>query len=370
MNFYLELRKLNRQRNIKTKALKKKLKIFFLKLFYRKKSTFIKNDYKNICIFMHSQAIGDAIVTSGIIKALRDNDFKVYVIIPPKISFLFIDMIKIDGFFIYQKNDFKKIRKLLKFNIDLVIDLADFDTFSYYRLKTLSYIKPKHAISFNQPQNTIFDTNIITHKSEHITTRMISIIKFFSIDSKCQPYLTFNEHYVYDAYIFSQQIKMKNEKIIIFNPFASQRNRSLSTNQINIILTYLNTLVGYKTIVFNLGNEINNRLMKSIEINPFEDAERSFALVQYADIVITVDTAVVHLASALNKRQFCIYNNRLFNSVFENNIVWGPNSNKATQLTTTQFLKTEIGDDITSFDTSILIKALRKELNKIQEFRS
>lgn len=108
MNFYLELRKLNRQRNIKTKELKKKLKFYYLKLFYRKKSTFIKNYYKNICIFMHSQAIGDAIVTSGIIKALRDNYFKVYVIIPPKISFLFIDMIKIDGCFIYKKMILRK----------------------------------------------------------------------------------------------------------------------------------------------------------------------------------------------------------------------------------------------------------------------
>ncbi|WP_438812606.1 glycosyltransferase family 9 protein [Symbiopectobacterium sp.] len=118
-------------------------------------------------------------------------------------------------------------------------------------------------------------------------------------------------------HIFSQKIKLKNENIIIFNPFSSQKNRNLSTNKINIILTYLNTLVGYKTIVFNFGNEINHRLMKRIEINPFEDAERSFALVQYADIVITVDTAVIHFASALNKRQFCIYNNRMFNSVFD-----------------------------------------------------
>ncbi|MGL9736420.1 MAG: glycosyltransferase family 9 protein [Symbiopectobacterium sp.] len=88
--------------------------------------------------------------------------------------------------------------------------------------------------------------------------------------------------------------------------------------------------------------------MKRIEINPFEDAERSFALVKYADIVIAVDTAVIHLASALNKRKFCIYiyNNRMFNSVFEKNIMWWSNSNKATQFTTTQLLKTELGDDI------------------------
>lgn len=52
---------------------------------------------------MHSQAIGDAIVTSGIIKVLRDNNFKVYVIIPPNISFLFIDMIKTDGFLYIKK---------------------------------------------------------------------------------------------------------------------------------------------------------------------------------------------------------------------------------------------------------------------------
>ncbi len=70
MSIIAELRRLNRQRNIKTKALKIKLKFFLLKLFYRNKTQLIKTDYKNVCIFMHSQAIGDGIVTSGIIAAL------------------------------------------------------------------------------------------------------------------------------------------------------------------------------------------------------------------------------------------------------------------------------------------------------------
>lgn len=367
MSIIAELRRLNRQRNIKTKALKIKLKFFLLKLFYRNKTQLIKTDYKNVCIFMHSQAIGDGIVTSGIIAALRDNHFKVYVIIPPRISFLFKDIIKVDGVFIYRKDDFEKNKIELKnLHIDLVIDLSDFDTSVYYRLKTLSYINPKHAISFNQPQDTIFDTNIITNGSEHITTRMTSILKLLSVESECLPCLTFNEHHINDAYNLFQEIEKKGQKIIIFNPFSSQKNRNLSTEQIDEILNYLNTIEGYKTIVFDMGHKINNHTMERVDINPFKDPGRSFALVQYADIVITVDTALVHLASALNKRQFCIYNNRMFNCVFENNIVWGPNSLLATQLTTSQYLKTETGDDMTTFDVSILIEAIKKELKNHQ----
>lgn len=49
---------------------------------------------------------------------------------------------------------------------------------------------------------------------------------------------------------------------------------------------------------------------------------------------------------------------------FENNIVWGPNSKLATQLTTSEHLRTEGGDDMHKFDIMLLINAIEQDLIK------
>ncbi|EIS2408722.1 lipopolysaccharide heptosyltransferase family protein, partial [Escherichia coli] len=163
----------------------------------------------------------------------------------------------------------------------------------------------------------------------------------------------------------------KNKKLVIFNPYGSQNSRTLSDEQIKKVLAYLNNLKGYHTIVFNMGKQINHNGLDNVSLSPFSDAGCSFALVRHADFVITVDTAIVHLASALNIRQYCIYNNRMHEGKFENNIVWGPNSKLATQLTTSEHLRSEGGDDMHKFDIMILINAIKQDLtNDIPNYHS
>lgn len=362
MNIISKLRSVNRARNLKIKKIKIKIKIFMMYLLYRNKTELLNKDYKNICLFMHSQAIGDALVSSGIIHNLREAGFKVFVIIPSRISFMFANIIKADGVVYAEKNNNKMKHKLDELKIDLVIDLSDFDASVLNRLKTLFYIKPQHAIGFNQPAKTIFDTNIITKTPEHITKRMESVLDLLDINKACKPHISFSESKLAEASLFVNSICKADDKLIIFNPFASQKNRNLSQEQINVAISFLSSLKNYKTIVFNLGKDIEVGDSNNIYLNPFNDAETSFAIVNYADIVITVDTAIVHLAAALDKRQFCIYNNRLCNGLFDNNIVWGPNNDNATLLTTNQFLNTEDGDSMALFDMSILIDAIKKEI--------
>ncbi len=75
---------------------------------------------------------------------------------------------------------------------------------------------------------------------------------------------------------------------------------------------------------------------------------------------------MVHLASAFNIKQYCIYNNRLNNGTQNNNIMFGPNNDKAVQLTTNEYLQTEDGDDIHNFDISLLIDAINDDLNSLK----
>lgn len=361
MNLLEKLRTINRARNITTKKIKNSVKLRYYRCGYRDKTKLIPKEYKNICIFMHTQAIGDGIVTSGFIMALRSRGYHVSVVTQKRASSLFEGMIEVDGIYITDRKTIEKMSKLLNdSSVDLVVDFSDFDNSSVLREKTLSLINCKHAISFNHPTKTIYDTNIITPKSEHITSRMSYVLSLLGIIDDCKPVLKFKDSMTQEPKNFVRSLE---KKIIVFNPFASVENRSFSVEQIDKILNYLNQLDGYITVVFNLGKFVDISQYKNVILNPFNELAKSFSLVQYATIVITVDTAIVHLASALNIKQYCIYNNRKFNNKFENNIVWGPNSPFAVQLTTNDNLGTEMGDDIKNFDVSILFSKIDNDIN-------
>lgn len=364
MNAWLKLKKINRMRNIYLKGVKLKLKLNLFHLFYRKRSILLPNDYKTVCIFMHTQAIGDAIVTSGFIGKLKDKGLKVYVIAPKRIEFLFRKIITVDGFFGLESKNYRTINKKVKrLNIDLAIDFFDFDKGVIYRLHTLFAMKPKHSITFNHPELTIFDTNIVNNSSAHITQRMVSVLKLLEIN-ECDYCARLNlSKYDYPSpYELASKIKKEHKKLVIFNPYGSQKNRTLSMEQIDKTLKYLSSVNSFYTVVFNMGKDIKYDHLKNIMMSPYQDAENAFALVCSADAVITVDTAIVHLASAFNIKQYCIYNNRLHIGIYNNNIMWGPNNKKATQLCTSENIRTEAGDDLTKFDLSILFDAIDKDI--------
>lgn len=365
MSIIKSIRAVNRQRNIKTKKIKIKLKLFVIKLRYRKRALLASESYKSVCIFMHTQAIGDGIVTSGFIKSLMDRGLKVYVIAPERVRFLFIDIIGVDGFIPFNKERAIDLLKEMKqYQIDLVVDFSNFDGTVMHRLKTLLSINPKYAIGFNQPRNTIFDTNIVDGgvTRGHITGRMREVLTTLGFNScDYSGFLKLDRCDFNSAHAFARTLKKDFKGLVIFNPFGSQDDRALSIPQINEVLHYLNNLNGFVTIVFNMGRSIKCAHFDNVMMTPFKDAGNCFALVGHATFVITVDTAIVHLASVLNIPQYCIYNNRLHDGIYENNVLWGPNSEVAVQLTTSEYKRTEIGDDMQKFDVSLLINAINED---------
>ncbi|WP_244578484.1 hypothetical protein [Escherichia coli] len=142
MNVISSLKQLNRQRNIKTKKIKTKARLAFLKMRYRRKTSLQPDSYKTVCIFMHMQAIGDGIVTSGFIKQLQKSGMVVYVIAPSRVSFLFTDIVGVDAFISYEKNKFNELKaKIKKLNVDLVVDFSNFDNTAITRLQTLHLLR-------------------------------------------------------------------------------------------------------------------------------------------------------------------------------------------------------------------------------------
>ncbi|TEA27814.1 hypothetical protein [Candidatus Schmidhempelia bombi] len=101
------------------------------------------------------------------------------------------------------------------------------DTTVTHRLYTLYVTKYQHALSFNQPKRTMYDTNIIYNENKHISDRMLYVLKLLNLPTNTYQY-TVN---------FPEAIKSKVKnfiaqtipnKLIILNPFASEKIHCLS----------------------------------------------------------------------------------------------------------------------------------------------
>ncbi|GAA5106571.1 glycosyltransferase family 9 protein [Orbus sasakiae] len=358
-----KIKYLNRQRNLKTKVLKNKLRILSFSLYKRKQSEFLPDEYQNILIFMHTNGLGDAIVTSGFINELRKNNKKVYIVAEKRISFLFKSIIPVDGVIDYDRKNISELkRKTQNYHFDLIVDFSDMDGTIIERLKTLKILKYKHAISFNQNRTTLFDTNIIYSKNKHISDRMIYILHLLNIKVDNYYYeLSIPEQVKQNVSLFLKE-SVNHNKIIIFNPFASEQSRSMSINQIYSLIDFLETLDDFTTIVFDMKNCIDFSKYRNVVPNKLSSFIDAAELINRGDLILTVDTSIVHVARAFNKKLIAIYNNRLFNKRFINNIVWGPDYELATQITTTEFLNTESGDPISNLDIGIIIEHLKKAI--------
>ena len=358
---------LNRQRNLKVKPFKLAIKLAWLNRKKKVRTIFHPDKYHSVAILMNDQGIGDAIVTSYLIKSLRENGLKVYVIVEKRIAFLFEHFISVDGVLFYdRKKSIKQLKEQLQSTrIDVAIDLVDKGHNSVRRCQIIQAISPLHTIGFNQEKYKLYDTSIFYHEyTSHVSTRSQKILQLMNIQSEpIQYYInipTDNEQFVRN---FIKPILESNRKIIIFNPYGSNEARSFSNYQIDKTLSFLSQFDDCTTIVVGEPNKISHiEAKKNIIINPLPSFFETVALVKYSTLVITVDTSIVHIASIYNIRMICVYNNRIIDKQFINNFVWGPNYSNAIQIFTNDNLGTGLGDPIANLDMSIMLEQLKLEI--------
>lgn len=356
------LSNLNRLR----KEFTREAQCFLMRLFYRKKSVLRPESYRNVCLLMQDHGIGDAIVVSGLIKLLKEAGRTVVVVTNPRSEAIFTSMVPNDGLMVWSKDRHKSVRrKSAKQGIDLVIDLSFYPHYNKrHRMGLISAIRPAHAIGFNGNRTALFDTSIPTCQTEHVTERMKRVLECLQISVGTYHYaVSFDDGIVHESTTFIERARKTYDSILVLNPFGASIDRCLASDQIKTLCDYLDSLQGVLTIVFDLGRNVNTTPYVNVIKNPFSDLDNSFNLVRHADLVITVDTSVVHLAAAFDVPQYAIYNNRV-TAVNDNNIVWGPNNKNAIQLTTLQKKGLSGGDDITQFDVSVIIDELGRRFEK------
>ena len=332
---------------------------------YKRKGKTIPTDLTvncdNVIILAMGYGIGDSIVMSGLIAALRANNKKVYIVCYPKLAKLYSSMIETDGVYLLENGDNTKLKDVQKkeWVADLIVDFLDPDKNLYKRVRALIGIKHKIAVGFNQENNKFFDINIVREEQgTHWSDRLKTLLKLLSIKSGQYKYnLKFSSQCMRNVENF---INSLNEReIIIFNPTASDKIRSLSITVIDSTINYFLQNSNKTLVVYNVyDTELINKY-PDVTFNPFSDLEECVYLISKCSFVLTTDTSFVHAANFFNVQMVAIYNNRLANKKYWNNDLWGPNYKKARQIFSKDYVNTESGDNLQNLPFEIIEQALK-----------
>jgi len=364
MNLKRMFKDLNWRRIESTRA----LKLFIQRKRYKAHKTLVSADKlkkcRKILIFMGNSGFGDAIVVTGAIKALKDKGFEVTVLVEKRLFILFKESKLVDRILVI------KNRKKLSTEIfdekgrngqyDLLIDFCQgpYLIDNLICLNLYKIFKPKYLAGFNDVFN-IFDIPIeYDCEKTHFSKRFDAFFAAVGIsDYKIKYTVDIPAKYVAEAEAFLEQFR--GEKIVCLNPFASTKNRDFSLEQIAGIANHLSKKENVRIIL--IGEPYQLQRLKNIKlpgctvINKLSNFYYAAYIVKKADLIISTDTAIVHLANAYDKKLICLYNNRILAGGANNNFVWAPNYDNAIQLFTKGEKETLEGDCVSDFDISDII---------------
>lgn len=295
------------------------LRVFLFFFDYRKKKEFNLEKTKKI-LFLHPRGfIGDAIVSTGIYKTLKEQGFEVDILASSKNKVIFdINKENLNKIFLFKEgliNFFKIALTLRKENYDLLIELNSKIT----RLEFLfiKIIKAKSVLSYDKRAMNLLNISMLKLHPEinfdtiHITNKYKYILNFLNIESQ-----------VYLKYSLPLSLELKNEvrkflekekisRYICLAPYASSEEKNMSKQQIKELYTFLNENYSeYKIIFLGLAKELEElKIYKNALIYPFEDFTCSIELIKNCKLLITTDTSFTHVASAFEKNTIILYRN-------------------------------------------------------------
>ncbi|MCS2151591.1 lipopolysaccharide heptosyltransferase family protein [Scandinavium goeteborgense] len=329
------LKEINRSRNHKTKELKRRVKL--LNIAYRipdKRNEKISHDKVNRILFPFVDlGIGDAICHTGIWHILKNAGYSIQLVAEERNRELFEKMTDIDELFIVDVNNIDQLENI---TTDLVISHYSWmKRKELFNIQLLQKINYKYAISFGGWLTKPWNVSIPVFKGFHVTAPQIEILKALNISV---PALEYSLPPIVDNDAFIEQYlsTYTDKKIIVINPFASVGERSLSLSELEKLTDLISK--NEKVHIFIVGEKKKLEKIKtnnpSVSICIFNSLWDTVSLIKKSDLVISVDTAIVHIACAANKKLIAIYYSMHIdhNAFYEGNVIFSPIGENSHQL--------------------------------------
>ena len=276
------------------------------------------NDIKSILFLRYDGKIGDMVVNSLMFREIKKvyPNIKIGVVARGAAMDIIKDNPNIDKIYEYHK-DRKKIKdlalKIKEEKYDLLIDFSEM--LRVNQMMLINLCGARFNIGLDRKEWKLFDLSIESDKdfkwTEHITNRYLAYLvklglKKENIDISYDIYLKDEKKYE----VFFNEIK--ESKKLILNPYGASKHKSFSIETLEKIINHLKNrdiaiiLVyfgdKYKELEF-LEKKYNNIYMPP----KIESILDTAILIKKSDYVISPDTSIVHIASALNKKMITVY---------------------------------------------------------------
>ena len=294
------------------------------------------NDIKSILFLRYDGKIGDMVVNSLMFREIKKvyPNIKIGVVARGAAIDIIKDNSNIDKIYEYYK-DRKKIKdlalKIKEEKYDLLIDFSEM--LRVNQMMLINLCGARFNIGLNRKEWKLFDLSIKSDKdfkwTEHITNRYLAYLvklglKKENIDISYDIYLKDEKKYE----VFFNEIK--ESKKLILNPYGASKHKSFSIETLEKIINHLKNrdiaiiLVyfgdKYKELEF-LEKKYNNIYMPQ----KIESILDTAILIKKSDYVISPDTSIVHIASALNKKMITVYPPK-GGKYGVDHLVWAPKS--------------------------------------------
>lgn len=278
-----------------------------------------KNSINSILFLRYDGKIGDMVINTIMFREIKKQylNIKIGVITKGGAKGIIENNPYVDKIYNYEKSS-KKIKELAKEisdeKYDLLIDFSEM--LRVNQMMLINLCKARYNMGLDRKDWKLFDISVDSEVdfqwTEHITQRYLAYLLKLGLDRE-------KIDLSYDIYLKKDNSKYSDflnsiveEKKVVLNPYGASKHKSFSLETLDKIIKYLKELdIG--VILLYFGDkykelEVLKKENKNLYI-PKEilDIEDSAYLISKGDFVITPDTSIVHIASALKKRNISVY---------------------------------------------------------------
>jgi len=265
--------------------------------------------------------VGDVVVKTPMLKALKEKapHIRIDVVVDPSAASLLENCPYVDSIILAEKRHrvklvriFREIKSAIKSRkkYDLKFDFKD--TCNFIHILSLRIASPKFLVGkprrekygIKKDELTIFN-RYIEPRGGHATEINMNLLEAIGIQ---------DENRKYELHLGDKEEKYKgyfkkDKKNLIFSYKGSTEKKSMSNEDIKYFLNELPTLdenlvIHILTVPSDYGkmlaevNKLNNPQIKLLPKT--KDVAEAAAIVKYGDVLLSVDTGIVHIASAYN----------------------------------------------------------------------
>lgn len=300
---------------------------------------------KKILFVNLNKKLGDAVVSSCLFKELKKiyPDYKIYVLISKATEDIYGYNSHIDK--VISLTNSKKFRRfqlylylpyLILCNFDLVINVEY--NIKKYLAKYFSLIKAGKIIISDKRWFNLIKCEPLKWEYDigHISEVYKKLLKQLNTKDVLINYeLNIPNKYLIEVENFIAVNNKENKKILLINPQGSIDNRTLTDSYLNKLVEEITKKTDYKIVLLSYKRKYNIE-NKDVSVFNVKNILETASMVKLSDLILTVDTSIVHIADVFNKKMIVLHDNRTNETndgyCMNNFVLWGSINSKTIKI--------------------------------------